>query len=95
MSLSMSSTYAYSTFDKKFDMEEEEKDIAIILAFHKNKRPKHGASVFGRERLWWARIEGDHRLVNNYFMTSPVYPERYFHRHFGWERSCSSKLRSR
>lgn len=30
---------------------EEEEDIAMILALHKNKRPKHGGSVFGRERL--------------------------------------------
>jgi hypothetical protein len=36
--------------DEKFDMEEEE-DIVMILALHKNKRSKHSGSMFDRERL--------------------------------------------
>jgi hypothetical protein len=76
-----SSTYDYSTSDEEFDMEEEE-DIAMILALHKNKRPKHGGSVFGRERLRRARVDGHNRLMLNYFAESPVYPERYFRRRF-------------
>jgi hypothetical protein len=61
---------------------EEEEDIVIILALHKNKRPKHSGSMFDRERLMRVWIEGDHRLVKNYFVASPVYPERYFRLRF-------------
>jgi hypothetical protein len=36
--------FDYSFSDEEFDMEDE--DIAMILSMHKNKRPKHGGSVF-------------------------------------------------
>jgi hypothetical protein len=42
-------------FDDSFSTEEfdmgEDEDIALILLLHKNKRPKHGGSVIGRERI--------------------------------------------
>jgi hypothetical protein len=63
--------YDYLTFDEEFDMEED--DIEMILALHNNKQPKHGGSVFGRERLWRARVDGHIRLMLNYFAESPVY----------------------
>jgi hypothetical protein len=50
----------YSTSDEVFDMQEEE-DIMIILALHKNKRLKHDRSVFRQERLMQAQIEGGHQ----------------------------------
>jgi hypothetical protein len=40
-----SSTHDYLTFDKEFDMDEEE-DIAMVVALHKNKRLIHGGTVF-------------------------------------------------
>jgi hypothetical protein len=38
---------------------EEGKDIAMVLAWHaqKNKRPKHGGSVIGRETLKRERVD--------------------------------------
>ena len=49
----MSSSMDYSSSDDEWDMSEEE-DIAMIMALHHNssKRPKHGGSVLGREKLW-------------------------------------------
>jgi hypothetical protein len=38
----MSSSYDFS--DEEFDLQEEE-DVAMILAMHINKKPKHGGSV--------------------------------------------------
>lgn len=44
------SLFGDSSSDEEFDMDEDG-DIAMILALHKNKRPKHVGSVFGHERL--------------------------------------------
>jgi hypothetical protein len=49
----------------------------MILALHKNKRPNHGGSIFGRDRLWRARLDGQNWLTLNYFADSPAYPERF------------------
>jgi hypothetical protein len=77
MGLSMPSMYDYSTSDKEFNMEEEQ-DIAMILALHKNKQPKYNGFVFGRERLRRAQIVEDQQLMDNYFLESPVFPKRCF-----------------
>jgi hypothetical protein len=62
----MSSSFDYSSSDEEWDMSEDE-DIAMILAIHhNNKRPKHGGSVLGREKLWRERIEGNNKLIHNY-----------------------------
>ena len=39
---------SYDSSEEEFDMEEEE-DLAMIIAMHINKKPKHGGSVMGRE----------------------------------------------
>jgi hypothetical protein len=44
----MSSSHESS--DEEFDLQEEE-DVAMILAMHVNKKPKHGGSVIGRKKL--------------------------------------------
>ena len=73
----------YSSSDDEWDMSEEE-DIAMIMALHhnRNKRPKHGGSVLGREKLWRERIEGHNKLMRHYFVEQPIYLERYFRRRF-------------
>ena len=35
---------SYDSSEEEFDMEEEE-DLAMILAMHINKKPKHGGSA--------------------------------------------------
>ena len=61
---------------------QEEDDLAMVLAMHINKKPKHGGSVFGRQKLWRERIDADNRLMMNYFAQIPIYPESYFRRRF-------------
>jgi hypothetical protein len=51
----MSSSSYNSSSDDEWDLSEEE-DIAMILALHANKRPKHGGSVFGWQKLSRERI---------------------------------------
>jgi hypothetical protein len=69
-------------FDDSFSTEEfdmgEDEDIAMILLLHKNKRPKHGGSVIGRERIPRLQIDADHKLMLNYFVVGEVYPEQFF-----------------
>ena len=36
-----------SSSDEEFDLHEEE-EIAMLVAMHKRKKPKHGGSVYGR-----------------------------------------------
>jgi hypothetical protein len=68
--------------DDEWDAEEEE-DLAIILAVRaRMKRPKHGGSVIGRERLWRERLEGHAKLMRSYFIKNAIFPERYFRRRF-------------
>ena len=47
---------SYDSSEEEFDIEEEE-DLAMILAMHINKKPKHGGSVMGREKIWRDRID--------------------------------------
>ena len=54
----------------------------MILAMHVNKKPKHGGSVFDRQKLWKERIDAHNRLMRNYFVENPTYPESYFRRRF-------------
>ena len=70
---------SYDSSEEEFDMEEEE-DLAMILAMHINKKPKHGGSV--REKIWRDRIDAHNRLMKNYFVENPTYPESYFRRRF-------------
>ena len=72
---------SYDSSDEEFDIQEEE-DIAMLLAIHANKKPKHGGSVFGRQKLRRERIEADNRLMRHYFVDHPIYPESYFWRRF-------------
>ena len=72
---------SYDSSDEEFDIQEEE-DIAMLLAIHANKKPKHGGSVFGRQKLRRERIEADNRLMRHYFVDHPIYPESYFRRRF-------------
>ena len=75
--------FDYTTSDEEFDMDEDE-DVAMLLMMHHeaNKRPKHGGSVMGREHIRRQRQEAHAKLMANYFMEIPVYPERYFCRRF-------------
>ena len=75
----MSSSYDFS--EEEFDMEEEE-DLAMILAMHINKKPKHGGSVMGRQKIWRDRIDAHSRLIRHSFAVNPTYPESYFRRRF-------------
>jgi hypothetical protein len=78
-----SSSFDYTTSDEEFDMEEEE-DIAMVLALHErnNKRSKRGSSVLGTVKLRRERIDADQRLMRNYFIEDPIYPERWFRHWF-------------
>ena len=41
---------SYDSSEEEFYIEEEE-DLAIILAMHINKKPKHGGSVMGQQKI--------------------------------------------
>jgi hypothetical protein len=73
----MSCSYEDSTSDDECDLFQEE-DIAMILALCATKRPKHGGSIFGSEKLRRKRIEGHNKLVRSYFAESSTFPVRYF-----------------
>ena len=72
---------SYTSSDEEFDLEEEE-NVLMLLALHANKRPKHGGSVYDRQKLWRERIDGHNRLMRSYFVDNPIYPEPYFRRCF-------------
>ena len=72
---------SYDSSEEEFDIEEEE-DLAMILAMHINKKPKHGGSVMGRQKIWRDRIDAHNRLMRHYFADNPVYPESYYRRRF-------------
>ena len=65
---------SYDSSEEEFDMEEEE-DLAMILAMHINKKPKHSGSVMGRQKIWRDRIDAHNRLMRHYFVENPTYPE--------------------
>ena len=54
---------SYDSFDEEFDLQEEE-NITMILAIHVNKKPKHGDSVFGCQKLWRERNDTHNRLMS-------------------------------
>ena len=65
----------YTTSDEEFDLQEEE-DLLMILVLHaSNKKPKHGGSVFGRQKLWRERVDAHERLMRNYFVENSINPE--------------------
>lgn len=70
-----------SSSDEEFDLHEEE-EVAMLVAMHKRKKPKHGGSVHGRTFIRRKRIDAHKRLVRNYFASSPVFPENYFRHRF-------------
>ena len=72
---------SHDSSNEEFDLQGEE-DVAMILAMHVNKKPKHGGSVFGRQKLWRDRIDAHNRLMRHYFAENPTYPESYFRRRF-------------
>ena len=72
---------SYDSSEEEFDIEEEE-DLAMILAMHINKKLKHGGSVMDRKKIWRDRIDAHNRLMKNYFVENPTYPESYFRRRF-------------
>mgnify|MGYP005816229985 CR=1 FL=1 len=54
----------------------------MILVTHVNKKPKHGGSVFGRQKLCWERMDAHNRLMRNYFVKNLMYSESYLRRRF-------------
>ena len=74
-------TSGYDSFDEELDLQAEA-DVAMILSMHINKMMKQGGSVFGRQKLWRERIDRHNRLMMNYFVENPIYPESYFRRRF-------------
>jgi hypothetical protein len=61
----------YSISDDEFDMEDKE-EIALVLLMNKNKKPKHGGSVFSCEYIQKMKIDADHKLMANYFLRPSV-----------------------
>ena len=61
-----------SSSDEEFDPIEEE-NIAMLVALHKWKKPKHGSSVFGREFIRRERVDAHKRLMRNYLASPPVF----------------------
>lgn len=69
-----SSSWDDSSKDEEFDLAEE-KDIALLVAMHERKKPKHDGSVFGREFIRRERVQAHERLMCNYFGTPHVFSE--------------------
>jgi hypothetical protein len=70
-----------SSYDSSSNDERElskEVDIAMMLALHANKRPKHGSSIFAWQKLRRERIEGHNKLMWSYFVDSPIFPKNTF-----------------
>jgi hypothetical protein len=57
----------------------EDEAVTMIFMIHKNKRPKHGASVFDHQVIYRKRIDVDERIMRNYFNPNPIFPEKHFH----------------
>ena len=62
------------------------------MALHANKRPKHDGFVPCGEKLWRERIDGHNKLMRNYFVENPVYPEKYFRRRFRMSTELFKKI---
>lgn len=78
MSSLVDSSYPYgdSLSNEKMDITEEE-DLYMVLMMPANKKSKHGGSVLVRA---YGIGTDNERLMKNYFVKPPVYPERYFRR---------------
>jgi hypothetical protein len=57
---------SFDSSDEEWDIQEEE-EMAMVWAMCVKKRPKHGGSVLGRNKLWRERIEGHEKLMCRYF----------------------------
>ena len=68
---------SYDSSEEEFDMEEEE-DLAMILAMHINKKPKHGGSVMGRQKNWRDRIDAHNGLRGTILWRIPHTRSRTF-----------------
>jgi hypothetical protein len=68
-------SFDYTSCNEEFDIEEED-DVGMFLLMHKNKRPKHGGSIFGCESIRKLRTHADYKLMINYFVHDLVFPER-------------------
>ena len=78
-----------SSSDEEFDLHEEE-EIAMLVAMHKRKKPKHGGSVYGRAFIRRERIDAHKRLVRNYFASSHVFRRITFDAVSECRKTCSS-----
>jgi hypothetical protein len=72
---------SYDSSDEEWDIQEEE-EMAMLWAMHAKKRPNHGGSVLGRQKLWRDRIEGHEKLMHSYFAKNATFLESYFRRCF-------------
>ena len=81
MSLCDSSFMEDSLSGEEFDLNEEE-DIAMLVAMHKRKKPKHGGSVYGHAFIRRERVEAHMRLMRKYFGSPSIFSESYFRRRF-------------
>ena len=72
---------SYDSSDEEWDIQEEE-EMAMLWAMRARKRPKHGGSFLGRQKLWRERIEAHDKLMRSYFVENPTFPESYFRRRF-------------
>ena len=68
-----------SSSDEEFDLHEEE-DIAMLVAMHKGKKPRHDGSIYGRAFIQREQIDAHKRLMLNYFGSPPVFLDNYFRR---------------
>lgn len=79
MSLFESFALDDSSSEEEYEWDKDNNiDLIMMVHMEKDKRPKHGDFVIGREVIRRRRQEGNHGLMINYFRPNPVYPERYF-----------------
>lgn len=77
MSLLQPSSWDDSSSEEEDEWDEDE-DIAVLIFLHieKNKWPKCGGFVVGREVIH-RKKDGHNRLMIDYFCANLMYPERY------------------
>ena len=92
-----------SSSDEEFDLHEEE-DIAMLVAMHKGKKPKHGGSVYGRAFIRRERIDAHKWLMQLLWITT-CFPgellstpfqnvKRLLHPHLQFREAAQSSLRA-
>ncbi|XP_062193599.1 uncharacterized protein LOC133897015 [Phragmites australis] len=75
--------------------EEDNLFLATVSALHESEasqRGPWGGSVPGRRRIERNRLEGHHRLFNDYFADHPVYPDYIFRRRVRMKRDLYLKI---